>query len=144
MCELARVRELEDRIAKSRRSGLREFVKDGAHERGVVLLTSGLDSVGDHRMTHCRLTLLSSAVDMAVPPLVWGVWWFGFGQFAPASAGCGSRIVGLVTVSVSSSRWTSMKIAGMASSAIAPSAHSACWKPPVRAAGAALPACSSV
>src|SRR6202522_3216032 len=53
--ELARVGQLEDRVAKSRRSPLREFLKDGAHDRSVLLLTSPLHRVGDHRMTHCRL-----------------------------------------------------------------------------------------
>ena len=84
----------------------------------------------------------SSAVDMCASRFVGGcaVW---FGQFAPASAGCGSRIVVLATASDSSSRRTSAKIAGTASSAIAPSTQNACWKPPVSAAGAAWPACSS-
>ena len=60
-----------------------------------------------------------------------------------ARAGGGSRIVVLVTASVSTSRRTSAKIAGTASSAIAPSTQNAFWKPPVSAAGLALPAWSS-
>ena len=53
MYELARVRQLEDRVAKSRRSGLRESLKDGAHECGVLLLASRLYGVGDERVAHC-------------------------------------------------------------------------------------------
>ena len=61
---------------------------------------------------------------------------------AAPSAGSASRIVVLATAD-SSSRRTSAKIAGRASSAIAPSTQSACWKPPVSAAGAAWPVWSS-
>ena len=66
------------------------------------------------------------------------------GQSAPASAGWGSRTVVLATASVSSSPRMSTKIAGRASSAIAPSTQNAAWKPPVSAVGAALPAWISV
>jgi hypothetical protein len=40
--ELARVREMEDRVPQSRRSCLCELLKDGAHERGILLFTPGL------------------------------------------------------------------------------------------------------
>ena len=73
------------------------------------------------------------------------------GQFVPASAGFGSPptasgcsgAVVAVAAGASSRRRTSTKIAGSEISAIAPSTHIACWKPPVSATGTALPACAS-
>ena len=66
-------------------------------------------------------------------------------QLARVDAGCcASRTVVFATAFESSLRRTSAKIAGTANSAIAPSAQNADWKPPVSAAGAEWPVCTSV
>src|SRR5438270_927687 len=62
--ELARVRDIEDRVAKIVRLCLRELVEHRSDEGYFPLFASGLDCVGDHRVTHGYLLVR------------WGRWWF--------------------------------------------------------------------